>query len=84
MRRRGGYLFLPGFSSLYDAIHGWMTGRMDGKSFTTTTSFTYIVIHVSMFLFLGEFLDVLATKENRGVNDTKDSVWNKWAQVATL
>ncbi len=33
---RGVYLFLPGFSSLYDAIHGWMTGRMDGwmKSFT--------------------------------------------------
>jgi hypothetical protein len=28
---RGVYLFLPGFSSLYDAIHGWMTGRMDGK-----------------------------------------------------
>jgi hypothetical protein len=27
----GGYLFLPGFSSLYDAIHGWMTGWMDGK-----------------------------------------------------
>jgi hypothetical protein len=26
----GGYLFLLGFSSLYDAIHGWMTGRMDG------------------------------------------------------
>jgi hypothetical protein len=23
MRRRGGYLFLPRFSSLYDAIHGW-------------------------------------------------------------
>jgi hypothetical protein len=22
---------LPGFSSLHDAIHGWMTGRMDGK-----------------------------------------------------
>ncbi len=36
----GGYLFLPGFSSLYNAIHGWMTRRMDGKSFTTTTSFT--------------------------------------------
>jgi hypothetical protein len=35
-RGGGGYLFLPGFS---DAIHGWMTGRMDGKSFTTTTSF---------------------------------------------
>jgi hypothetical protein len=26
----GGYLFLPGFSSLYDAIHEWMMGRMDG------------------------------------------------------
>jgi hypothetical protein len=26
----GGYLFLPGFSSLYDAIHGWMMGRTDG------------------------------------------------------
>jgi hypothetical protein len=32
----GGYLFLPGFSSQYDAIHGWMTGWMDGwmESFT--------------------------------------------------
>jgi len=30
MRRGGGYLFLPGFSSLYDAIHGWMIGWMDG------------------------------------------------------
>jgi len=30
--RRGvvGYLFLPGFSSMNDAIHGWMTGRIDG------------------------------------------------------
>jgi hypothetical protein len=27
----GGDLFLPGFSSLYDGIHGWMTGRMDGS-----------------------------------------------------
>ncbi len=26
----GGYLFLPGFFSLYDVIHGWMTGQMDG------------------------------------------------------
>jgi hypothetical protein len=25
----GGYLFLPRFFSLYDAIHGWMTGQMD-------------------------------------------------------
>ncbi len=34
---KSGGLFI---SSLYDAIHGWMTGRMDGKSFMTTTSFT--------------------------------------------
>ncbi len=27
---RGGYLFLLGFFSMYDAIHGWMTRRMDG------------------------------------------------------
>jgi hypothetical protein len=32
MRRGGGILFLPGFSSsLYDAIHGWMTGQMDDR-----------------------------------------------------
>jgi hypothetical protein len=30
LERGAGYLFLPRFSSLYDAIHGWMTGRMDG------------------------------------------------------
>jgi hypothetical protein len=38
MRKGGGYLFLSWFSSMYDAIHGWMTGQtdgwMDGKSFT--------------------------------------------------
>jgi hypothetical protein len=38
MRRKGDYLFLSGFSSLYDDIHEWMTGQMDGwmdgKSFT--------------------------------------------------
>jgi hypothetical protein len=28
-KRGGGYLFLPGFPSLYDAIHGWMIGQMD-------------------------------------------------------
>jgi hypothetical protein len=28
--QKGGYLFLLRFSSLYDAIHGWMTGQMDG------------------------------------------------------
>ncbi len=33
----GGYLFLSGFSSLYDAIHGWME-KASRK--TTTTSFT--------------------------------------------
>jgi hypothetical protein len=27
----GGYLFLSGFSSLYDAIHGWVTRRMDRR-----------------------------------------------------
>jgi hypothetical protein len=45
----GGYLFLPGFCSLYDVIHGWMTGQTDGWTGhvmkkaslkTTTTSFT--------------------------------------------
>ncbi len=30
MRKRGGYLFMSRFFSLYDAIHGWMMGRMDG------------------------------------------------------
>jgi hypothetical protein len=34
MHKGGGYLFLPGFSSLYDAIHGWMDGSHDEKSFT--------------------------------------------------
>jgi hypothetical protein len=29
-QRERGYLFLSGFSSLYDAIHGWMMRRMDG------------------------------------------------------
>jgi hypothetical protein len=29
-----GYLFLSGFSCLYDAIHGWMDGSHDEKSFT--------------------------------------------------
>jgi hypothetical protein len=28
--RGGGYLFMLRFSSLYDAIHGWMMGRTDG------------------------------------------------------
>jgi len=27
----GDYLFLPGFFSLYDAIHGWMMGWTDGQ-----------------------------------------------------
>jgi hypothetical protein len=42
--QRGGYLFLPGFSFLYDVIHGWMTRWMDGRDEkasrkTITTSF---------------------------------------------
>jgi hypothetical protein len=43
MQRGGGYLFRPGFSSLYDAIHGWMTGRTDrwkASRKTTTMPFT--------------------------------------------
>jgi len=49
MCKGGGYLFLPRFFSLYDTIHGWMMGRMDGwmdeshektSQKTTTTSFT--------------------------------------------
>ncbi len=27
-KRRGGYLFILGFFSMYDAIHGWMMGQM--------------------------------------------------------
>jgi hypothetical protein len=46
---RGRVIYLLGFPSLYDAIHGWMTGRTDGRMDmshekasrkTTTTSFT--------------------------------------------
>ncbi len=45
MRRGRDNLFLSGFFSLYDAIHGWMTERMNGwiekaSRKTTTTSFT--------------------------------------------
>jgi hypothetical protein len=40
MRKRGGYLFLPGFSSLYDAIHGWMTRRTDGWTDGLTDGWT--------------------------------------------
>jgi hypothetical protein len=29
----------------HDAVHGWMTGRIDGKRFTTTTSFTICNLH---------------------------------------
>jgi hypothetical protein len=50
----GGYLFLPGFSSLYDAIHGWMTGWMDGWKASrkrTTTSFTICNISFVLFFF---------------------------------
>jgi hypothetical protein len=41
MRKGGGYLFMSRFSSLYDAIHGWMTEWMEKTSRKTTmTSFT--------------------------------------------
>jgi hypothetical protein len=64
MRKRGGYLFLPGFSSLYDAIHGWMTGQMDGwmdgshekaSRKTTTMSFTIC----NSFIFTNCTLDYI-------------------------
>ncbi len=32
--QKGGYLFLSGFASLYDGIHGWMMGWTDGKKLT--------------------------------------------------
>jgi len=45
--KRGGgdYLFLPGFSSLYDAIHGWMTRWMDGwkTSFHSRHPLIYVI-----------------------------------------
>jgi hypothetical protein len=47
MRREGGYLFLLGFFSLYDAIHGWMTRWMDGKaSFRPRHPLLYVIIGV--------------------------------------
>jgi hypothetical protein len=51
---RGVYLFLPRFSSLYDAIHGWMTGWMDGKNFTITTSFTICKTWFGLYLVYGK------------------------------
>jgi hypothetical protein len=30
VERGGDYLYLSGFSSLYDTIHGWMMGQTDG------------------------------------------------------
>jgi hypothetical protein len=60
--RRGGYLFLPGFFSMYDAIHEWMTGWMDAcmdgwkaSRKTTTTSFTicnYMLVASPLYSFL--------------------------------
>ncbi len=65
---RGGYLFLPGFSSLYDIIHGWMTGRTDGckaSRKTTTTSFTIQVWVVKIYVAAVETL----RKNERGVKN---------------
>jgi hypothetical protein len=41
----GGYLFPPGFSSLYDVIHEWMTGQMDGRkaSFRPQRPLLYVI-----------------------------------------
>jgi hypothetical protein len=58
VQRGGVYLFLPGFSSLYDAIHGWMTRWMDGwmekaSQKTITTSFSLYVKEYSSLKGLG-------------------------------
>jgi hypothetical protein len=64
--RGGGYLFLSGFSSLYDGIHGWMTRWMGGwmkkaSLKTTTTSFTICnkVLKQNMANKLRKFVGVL-------------------------
>jgi hypothetical protein len=62
MRKRGGgNLFLPRYSSLYDAIHGWMTRRTNGwmdesrdekaSRKTTTMSFTICNINMCYLIF---------------------------------
>jgi hypothetical protein len=45
-RGGGRYLFLPGFSSLYDAIHEWMMGRMDGKLHKKTTMMSFTICNI--------------------------------------
>jgi hypothetical protein len=66
----GGNLFLPGFSSLHDDIHGWMTRRMDGwtghvmkkvSRKMTTTSFT--VYNVNHFFFVPKILQKYENKK---------------------
>jgi hypothetical protein len=54
MRRWEGYLLLPGFSSLYDAIHGCTTRQMNGwmKSFTKNDhDVLYYIIYMCSCVF---------------------------------
>ncbi len=83
MRRGGSYLFLPGFSSLYDVIHGWMTGWMDGwmdescdekaSQKMTMTSFTicnaYVEGDTSVHFFHVLFIWLWRTSTDVGYRD---------------
>ncbi len=75
LRRGGCYLFLPGFSFLYDAIHGWMTGQMDGWKDSrkmTMTSFTICndnILKDFGFSFRGFFEDYIF------------AWWNIWVSI---
>jgi hypothetical protein len=44
-----GGLFISARVFFPDAIHGWMTGRMDGENFTTTTSLMHRCVISTMF-----------------------------------
>jgi hypothetical protein len=48
----GGYLFLLGFSSLYDAIHGWMTGRTNGQMDGRVTRKNFTKNNHSVFYYI--------------------------------
>jgi hypothetical protein len=54
-----GYLFLPGFSSLYDAIHGWMMRQMDGWMESFMKNDYDVLYYLSHML---KFVNVLCCK----------------------
>jgi hypothetical protein len=47
----GGYLYLPGFFSLYNAIHGWMDESRDEKSFTKND---HDVLYYMLYVIIDE------------------------------